>query len=144
MIFDILNNTFAGQVPEGKHIATITKWEFIINEKRPDNSYVRLDMLLDGTREYHRNLFEKDLTFFLSHTRRQLHMECEDIQPKQYMNDLIKNKTPLDIWVTYPVVSGRNGFQKQVQNISWLEPQATAAETVVDENDIPMGDDPLA
>ena len=118
---DLMNNTFAGEIAEGKHTAVVKNFQYIENESNPDNSYILITFLIDGKRDYKRNFFLRDMSILLSHTRRQLGRANEDIVPGVYLKELIDNQTELDIWFEYPTVATRTG-PKRVQNIAWLPP----------------------
>ena len=123
---DLMNNTFAGEIAEGKHTAVVKNFQYVENESNPDNSYILITFLIDNKREYKRNFFLRDMSILLSHTRRQLGRANEDIVPGVYLKELIDNQTELDIWFEYPTVATRTG-PKRVQNIAWLPP--VSAET---------------
>ena len=123
---DLMNNTFAGEIREGKHTAVVKNFQYVENESNPDNSYILITFLIDGKRDYKRNFFLRDMSILLSHTRRQLGRANEDIVPGVYLKELIDNQTELDIWFEYPTVATRTG-PKRVQNIAWLPP--VSAET---------------
>ena len=123
---DLMNNTFAGEIAEGKHTAVVKNFQYVENESNPDNSYILITFLIDNKREYKRNFFLRDMSILLSHTRRQLGRANEDIVPGVYLEELIDNQTELDIWFEYPTVATRTG-PKRVQNIAWLPP--VSAET---------------
>lgn len=126
---DLMNNTFAGEIAEGKHTAVVKNFQYVENESNPDNSYILITFLIDNKREYKRNFFLRDMSILLSHTRRQLGRANEDIVPGVYLKELIDNQTELDIWFEYPTVATRTG-PKRVQNIAWLPPvSAEAVET---------------
>ena len=127
---DLMNNTFAGEIAEGKHTAVVKNFQYVENESNPDNSYILITFLIDGKRDYKRNFFLRDMSILLSHTRRQLGRANEDIVPGVYLKELIDNQTELDIWFEYPTVATRTG-PKRVQNIAWLPPITTEA---ADEN----------
>ena len=118
---ELMNNTFAGEITEGKHECILTNFKYVENETNPDNSYITITLELDGKREYKKNLFLRDVSIMLSHTRRQLNRANEDIVPGVYLKELIDNKVKLNIWFEYPVVATRTGARR-VQNISWLPP----------------------
>ena len=118
---DLMNNTFAGEIAEGKHTAVVKNFQYVENESNPDNSYILITFLIDNKREYKRNFFLRDMSILLSHTRRQLGRANEDIVPGVYLKELINNQTELDIWFEYPTVATRTG-PKRVQNIAWLPP----------------------
>ena len=124
---DLMNNTFAGEIAEGKHTVTFKDFRYVENENNPDNSYIAILFNVDGKREYKRNFFLRDMSIVLSHTRRQLGRENEDIVPGVYLKDLIDKQTELNIWFSYPVVATKNG-PRRVQNISWMPPAEVQSE----------------
>ena len=128
---DLMNNTFAGEIAEGKHTAIVKNFQYAENETNPDNSYILITFLIDNKREYKRNFFLRDMSILLSHTRRPLGRANEDIVPGVYLKELIDNQTELDIWFEYPTVATRTG-PKRVQNIAWLPPVTTEADDTPD------------
>lgn len=128
---DLMNNTFAGEIAEGKHTAVVKNFQYVENESNPDNSYILITFLIDNKREYKRNFFLRDMSILLSHTRRQLGRANEDIVPGVYLKELIDNQTELDIWFEYPTVATRTG-PKRVQNIAWLPPVTAEADETPD------------
>lgn len=128
---DLMNNTFAGEIAEGKHTAIVKNFQYVENESNPDNSYILITFMIDNKREYKRNFFLRDMSILLSHTRRQLGRANEDIVPGVYLQELIDNQTELDIWFEYPTVATRTG-PKRVQNIAWLPPVTTEADDTPD------------
>ena len=128
---DLMNNTFAGEIAEGKHTAVVKNFQYVENESNPDNSYILITFLIDNKREYKRNFFLRDMSILLSHTRRQLGRANEDIIPGVYLKELIDNQTELDIWFEYPTVATRTG-PKRVQNIAWLPPVSAEADETPD------------
>ena len=128
---DLMNNTFAGEIAEGKHTAVVKNFQYVENESNPDNSYILITFLIDGKRDYKRNFFLRDMSILLSHTRRQLGRANEDIVPGVYLKELIDNQTELDIWFEYPTVATRTG-PKRVQNIAWLPPVSAEADETPD------------
>ena len=128
---DLMNNTFAGEIAEGKHTAVVKNFQYVENESNPDNSYILITFLIDNKREYKRNFFLRDMSILLSHTRRQLGRANEDIVPGVYLKELIDNQTELDIWFEYPTVATRT-CPKRVQNIAWLPPVSAEADETPD------------
>ena len=124
---DLMNNTFAGEIAEGKHTVTFKDFRYVENENNPDNSYIMILFNVDGKREYKRNFFLRDMSILLSHTRRQLGRENEDIVPGVYIQDLIDKQTELNIWFSYPIVATKSG-PRRVQNISWMPPAEVQSE----------------
>ena len=90
---NLMNNTFAGEIAEGKHTAVVKNFQYVENESNPDNSYILITFLIDNKREYRRNFFLRDMSILLSHTRRQLGRANEDIVPGVYLKELIDNQT---------------------------------------------------
>ena len=128
---DLMNNTFAGEIAEGKHTAVVKNFQYVENESNPDNSYILITFLIDNKRDYKRNFFLRHMSILLSHTRRQLGRAHEDIVPGVYLKELIDNQTELDIWFEYPTVATRTG-PKRVQNIAWLPPVSAEADETPD------------
>ena len=128
---ELMNNTFAGEIAEGKHTAVVKNFQYVENESNPDNSYILITFLIDNKRDYKRNFFLRDMSILLSHTRRQLGRANEDIVPGVYLKELIDNQTELDIWFEYPTVATRTG-PKRVQNIAWLPPVSAEADETPD------------
>lgn len=128
---NLMTNTFAGEIAEGKHTAVVKNFQYVENESNPDNSYILITFLIDNKREYKRNFFLRDMSILLSHTRRQLGRANEDIVPGVYLKELIDNQTELDIWFEYPTVATRTG-PKRVQNIAWLPPVSAEADETPD------------
>ena len=124
---DLMNSTFAGEIAEGKHTVTFKDFRYVENENNPDNSYIAILFNVDGKREYKRNFFLRDMSILLSHTRRQLGRENEDIVPGVYLKELIDTQTELNIWFSYPVVATKSG-PRRVQNISWMPPAEVQSE----------------
>ena len=124
---DLMNKTFAGEIAEGKHTVTFKDFRYVENENNPDNSYIAILFNVDGKREYKRNFFLRDMSILLSHTRRQLGREHEDIVPGVYLQELIDTQTELNIWFSYPVVATKSG-PRRVQNISWMPPAEVQSE----------------
>ena len=123
----LMNNTFAGEIAEGKHTVTFKDFKYVENENNPDNSYIAILFNVDGKRAYKRNFFLRDMSILLSHTRRQLGRENEDIVPGVYLQELIDTQTELNIWFSYPVVATKSG-PRRVQNISWMPPAEVQSE----------------
>ena len=124
---NLINSTFAGEIAEGKHTVTFKDFKYVENENNPDNSYIAILFNVDGKREYKRNFFLRDMSILLSHTRRQLGRENEDIVPGVYLKELIDAQTELNIWFSYPIVATKSG-PRRVQNISWMPPAEVQSE----------------
>ena len=124
---NLINSTFAGEIAEGKHTVTFKDFKYVENENNPDNSYIAILFNVDGKRAYKRNFFLRDMSILLSHTRRQLGRENEDIVPGVYLKELIDAQTELNIWFSYPIVATKSG-PRRVQNISWMPPAEVQSE----------------
>ena len=140
MLKNLMSNPFQKELSEGKHNVVLTNAAYHEDKKDAANDYLCLEMLIDNELRYKRNMFERDVSIFLSHTRRQLNRQNETIVPMDYIKDLISNKTELELWVAYPVVPTKNG-PKRVQNIYWLEPtmEMVSEGATTDDAELPTG-----
>ena len=136
MLNELMNSAFQKELSAGKHTIVLKKWTYK-PESDPKNDYICLEMLVDGDLHYKRNMFERDVSIFLSHTRRQLNQQDQNIEPKAYLNELVTNQIALDMWVAYPSVPTKNGVRR-VQNVYWMEPSAETAESA-DDAEMPSG-----
>ena len=136
MLKDLMNKTFTAEIAEGQHKAVLTAFEYKQHPSNESYDYIAMVFVIDGKREFKRNMFERDISIMLSQTRRQLNRASEDINPTEYLKDLIDNKTELEIWITYPIVSTRNGARR-VQNIAWQN--ISTSESDDEEEEIPEG-----
>ena len=136
MLKDLMNKTFNAEITEGQHKAVLTAFEYKQHPSNESYDYIAMVFVIDGKREFKRNMFERDTSIMLSQTRRQLNRASEDINPTEYLKGLIDNKTELEIWITYPIVSTRNGARR-VQNIAWQN--ISTSESDDKEEEIPEG-----
>ena len=136
MLKDLMNKTFTAEITEGQHKAVLTSFEYKQHPSNESYDYIAMVFVIDGKREFKRNMFERDISIMLSQTRRQLNRASEDINPIEYLKGLIDNKTELEIWITYPIVSTRNGARR-VQNIAWQN--ISTSESTDEEEEIPEG-----
>ena len=136
MLKDLMNKTFSAEITEGQHKAVLTSFEYKQHPSNESYDYIAMVFTIDGKREFKRNMFERDVSIMLSQTRRQLNRAAEDINPIEYLKDLINNKTELEIWITYPIVPTRNGARR-VQNIAWQN--ISTSESDDEEEEIPEG-----
>ena len=136
MLKDLMNKTFNAEITEGQHKAVLTAFEYKQHPSNEAYDYIAMVFSIDGKREFKRNMFERDISIMLSQTRRQLNRASEDINPIEYLKDLIDNKTELEIWITYPIVPTRNGARR-VQNIAWQN--ISTSESDDEEEEIPEG-----
>ena len=136
MLKDLMNKTFTAEITGGQHKAVLTAFEYKQHPSNESYDYIAMVFTIDGKREFKRNMFERDTSIMLSQTRRQLNRASEDINPTEYLKDLINNKTELEIWITYPIVPTRNGARR-VQNIAWQN--ISTSESDDEEEEIPEG-----
>lgn len=128
---ELMSKPFVGELTDGEHEGILLSWNLVTNAD-PTKEYIRMTFNVGNAsahQEYTRNLFVRDMSIALSHIRRQLNRANEVIDPKSFLDGLRDNKTPLKLWVTYPVVTGRNGA-KRVQNL-YFQPPITADEPAV-------------
>ena len=136
MLKDLMNKTFNAEITEGQHKAVLASFEYKQHPSNESYDYIAMVFVIDGKREFKRNMFERDISIMLSQTRRQLNRAAEDINPIKYLKDLIDNKTELEIWITYPIVPTRNGARR-VQNIAWQNISTSESDDA--EEEIPEG-----
>lgn len=134
MLRELMRKPYNGEMSEGKHTATLKSWEYKAHETDPNKDYIAL-VFNTTSNEYRRNMFDKDMTIMLSHLRRQLGRATETIQPTDFLNDLVAQNTPFEIWISYPMVPTSTGL-KRVQNLNFLEPYATMNNTVAAEEEM--------
>ena len=117
----------------GKYTVVLKKTEFVLNEKDENNSYIRVTMETtdESKREIQTNKFDRGFSIMISHLKKQLGREDEEVVIKDFLNELITNNTQFDIWVT--TYEDPNTMRKQT-NINFLEPiEPKEVEVVNDE-----------
>lgn len=117
----------------GKYSVVLKKTEFVLNEKDENNSYIRVTMETtdESKREIQTNKFDRGFQIMISHLKKQLGREDEEVIIKDFLEDLITNNTQFDIWVT--TYEDPNTMRKQT-NINFLEPiEPKEVEVVNDE-----------
>ena len=123
------NNTFQPALQEGKYKVRMLSHEYVANDKTP---YIKFEFeVIETGRKLTENRWEKGFGVMVSHIRQQLGRENEAVQPIEFFNELIANKTPINIWVVKRMV---NGYPKT--NFNFLEPiaeQVVNTEVVNDE-----------
>lgn len=135
---ELMSKPFVGELTDGEHDAVMLSWNLVTNAD-PTKEYIRMTFNVNnanGHQEFTRNLFVRDMSIALSHIRRQLNRANEVIDPKTFLDGLRDNKTELKIWVTYPIVTSRNGA-KRVQNLYFQPPIVADEQTVPDEMETP-------
>ena len=139
MLKDLMTKEFTGELTEGEHNAILTGWQYVANKSNPEKDYIKFTFSVDNNgiqQTYNRNQFERDVSIMLSHLRRQLGRSNETIKPKEFFEDLIKNKTPIKLWIEYPIVSAAKGMRR-VQNL-YFQPALAAATTETSDEDSPL------
>lgn len=117
----------------GKYQVVLKKTEFVLNEKDENNSYIRVTMETtdESKREIQTNKFDRGFSIMISHLKKQLGREDEEVVIKDFLEDLIANNTQFNIWVT--TYEDPNTMRKQT-NINFLEPiEPKEVEVVNDE-----------
>lgn len=135
MLNELMSRTFNAEIAEGKHEAVLTEWRYMPHTTDPTKDYIKLTFNIQNagtTQVFSRNMFERDMSIMLSHTRRQLGKGNEAIEPKKFLDELIQNKTKINLWFEYTVVTAAKGL-KRVQNVLFSEP-FTKPETVESED----------
>ena len=119
----------------GKYNVVLKKTEFVLNEKDENNSYIRVTMETtdESKREIQTNKFDRGFSIMISHLKKQLNREDEEVVIKDFLNELIENNTEFDIWVT--TYEDPNTLRKQT-NINFLEPIETKAVEVVEDEEL--------
>ena len=131
-LLEMYNSTFQPALKEGVYQVKMTSHEYVANEKAP---YIKFTFeTLDNGRKLTENRFEKGFGVMISHLRQQLGRQDEEIVVKDFLDELIANQTPFNIWVVKRIV---NGTPKT--NFNFLEPieeaieEATPNTTVIDD-----------
>ena len=117
----------------GKYNVVLTKTEFVLNEKDENNSYIRVTMQTTDAskREIQTNKFDRGFQIMISHLKKQLNKENEEVVIKAFLDKLIEDKTKFDIWVT--TYTDPETMRTQT-NINFLEPiEPKKVEVVEDE-----------
>ena len=119
----------------GKYPVELKKTEFVLNEKDENNSYIRVTMeTTDASkREIQTNKFDRGFQIMISHLKKQLGREDEEVVIKDFLENLITNNTQFDIWVT--TYEDPNTMRKQT-NINFLEPIETKEVVVVNDEEL--------
>lgn len=114
-LMNMYNSTFQPALTEGVYETKMLSHEYVDNK---DNPYIRFTFeVLETGRKLVENRFERGFGVLVSHLRQQLKRENEAIEPKKFFDELIKNQTPIKIWVVKRTV---NGYPRT--NFNFLEP----------------------
>lgn len=119
----------------GKYSVVLKQTEFVLNEKDENNSYIRVTMETtdESKREIQTNKFDRGFQIMISHLKRQLGKEDEEVVIKDFLKNLILKKLQFDIWVT--TYEDPNTMRKQT-NINFLEPIETKEVEVVNDEEL--------
>ena len=141
-----MNRPFQAEMVEGHHRVSILAWEY--NADRNDNAandYLTITFKHEHG-ESRNNLFEKDMSIFLSHVRRQLGRQLETIDPRLFLKELIDNKTEFDCWVVFRTIVDKNDLTKtrRVRNLLFIEPAPdatpdTTSNATEEDSELPPG-----
>lgn len=116
-LLDLYNNgKLNPALTEGKYEVKLISHEAVQKKDKTFIKFVFED--IHTGRKITENRFEKGFGIMLAHLREQLHMENQELVIKDFLNDLIKNETVINIWVTR--VTFEDGSRKT--NINFLEP----------------------
>ena len=145
MLRDLMNRPFQAEMVEGHHRVSLINWEYTANEQNPANDYITVTLKHEHG-ESRNNFFEKDMSIFLSHIRRQLDRQQETIDPRLFLKELIDNKTEFDCWVVFRTIPDKTDLTKtrRVRNLLFIEPAPDATPNATsnvteDDSELPPG-----
>ena len=144
MLRDLMNRPFQAEMVEGHHRVSILAWEYNADRNgNAANDYITITFKHEHG-ESRNNLFEKDMSIFLSHVRRQLGRQQETIDPRLFLKELIDNKTEFDCWVVFRSIPDKNDLTKtrRVRNLLFIEPAPDSSPntpTTEDDSELPPG-----
>lgn len=130
-LMEMYKSTFQPALSEGVYEVRMLSHAYTENEKAP---YIKFEFeVIESGRKLVENRFEKGFGVMVSHLRQQLKRENEAIQPIEFFNELIANKTPFKIWVVKRVVDGTPRT-----NFNFLEPikEEKPVINVVEDNEV--------
>lgn len=119
----------------GKYKVVLKSTEFVLNEKDENNSYIRVTMetVNDPVREIQTNKFDRGFQIMISHLKKQLGKEDEEVVIKTFLDTLIEKEEQFNIWVT--TYTDPNTLRTQT-NINFLEPIETKKVEVVEDEEL--------
>ena len=146
MLRDLMNRPFQAEMVEGHHRVSILAWEYNADRNgNAANDYLTITFKHEHG-ESRNNLFEKDMSIFLSHVRRQLGRQLETIDPRLFLKEHIDNKTEFDCWVVFRNIVDKNDLTKmrRVRNLLFIEPAPdathdTASNATKEDSELPPG-----
>lgn len=115
---------------EGKYNVVLKGTELVVNETNPNNSYVKVTLQTTEGRTITTNKFDRGFRIMLSHLKKQLQREDEEVGVQEFLNELITNATPLNIWVT--IYTDPETLRSNT-NINFLEPNKPQDVQVIDD-----------
>ena len=110
-LLEIYNSSFKPALTAGKYEVVLLNHKYVADEQNP---YIRLEFQVKETgRILVENRFIKSFPILVSHLRQQLGRESEEIIPATFLDELIKNKTTINLWVVKRTINGvpRTNFQ---------------------------------
>lgn len=121
-LFDFFKNGVSlPKLKEGKYTATIIKYEMVKPEKIDGKPYIKFEIQLPD-RVIVDNRFEKGFPIMIDQLKRQLGLEDQEVVVQQFFDDLINNKTAIDLWIAYVEVAGKGVYR----NINYEAPRILA------------------
>lgn len=119
----LMNETLLPELKEGEH--TVTLKEYTEQNIDTDNPFMRMEYQTtdENKRVIVDNRFEIGFNIMLSHIRKQLGREFEEIKKGEFLKELKEKKIPFKIYISKPVVETSTG-RKKVTNIDFLPPYA--------------------
>lgn len=109
------------KLQEGKYTAQIIKYELVKPEKIDGKPYIKFELQL-ADRVIVDNRFDKGFPIMIEQLKRQLNIENQEVVVQAFFDGLIKDKTTIDIWVSYVEVEGKGVFR----NINYEAPRVLA------------------
>lgn len=145
MLRELMNRPFQAEMVEGHHRVSLVNWEYTADKQgNAANDYITLT-LKHAHGESRNNFFEKDMSIFLSHVRRQLDRQQETIDPRAFLNELKTNQTEFDCWVVFRTIPDKNDLTKsrRVRNLLFIAPAPdntpSTPNTTEDDSELPPG-----
>ena len=145
MLRDLMNRPFQAELVEGHHRITLHAWEYVADRNgNAANDYLTFTFKHEHG-ESRNNFFEKDMSIFLSHIRRQLDRQQETIDPRLFLKELIDNKTEFDCWVVFRTIPDKMDLTKtrRVRNLLFIEPAPdntpSTPNTTEEDSELPPG-----
>ncbi|MBQ7306901.1 MAG: hypothetical protein IJW82_00040 [Clostridia bacterium] len=115
---------------EGKYDVVLKSTAYVANETNPNNSYIKVILETNEGRQISTNKFNRGFQIMIAHLKKQLGREDKEVVVQEFLNELINNKTPLNIWVT--IYTDPN-TKRSNTNINFLEPLDEQEVAVVDD-----------